>query len=108
MATRSRPQRTFRNRLLNNLPPATQRRLRKHLAEVTLSQRDALHEPGRPFRYVYFPETAMASLLTVLKDGTHTEVASIGSEGIVGSRRFWARRQVFAVPSANFQAQRGA
>jgi len=88
MATRSQPQRSFRNRLLNNLPPATQRRLRKHFKEVTLSQRDSLHEPGKPLRYVYFPETAVAALLTVLKDGTHTEVASIGCEGMVGLSAF--------------------
>lgn len=88
MAIRSRPKNGFRNRLLRSLPPATQRRLRQHLTEVTLSQRDALHEPGKPFRYVYFPETATVALLTVLKDGTQTEVASIGFEGIVGLSAF--------------------
>lgn len=84
MTLRSKPKNGFRNRLLNSLPPPALRRLRKHLKEVTLSRRDSLHEPGKPFRYVYFPETAMASLLTVMKDGTQTEVASIGREGMVG------------------------
>ena len=92
MATRSLTKPKFRNRLLKNLPPATQRRLRKHLEVVTLSQRDSLHEPGKPFRYVYFPETAMATLLTVLKDGAHTEVASVGCEGIVGLSAFLGAR----------------
>lgn len=80
----SKPKNGFRNRLLQRLPLATRRRLRKHLKEVTFSQRDSLHEAGQPLRYVYFPETAMASLLTVMKDGTQTEVASIGCEGMVG------------------------
>lgn len=80
----SEPKNGFRNRLLKRLPLSAIRRLRPHLKEVTLARRDPLHEPGKPFRYVYFPETAMASLLTVLKDGTHTQVAAIGSEGMVG------------------------
>lgn len=59
------------------------RALRPHLKEVTLELRDLVHEPGELMRYVYFPETALISLLTVLKDGTNTEVASIGRDGIV-------------------------
>ena len=80
----SKPKNGFRNRLLKNLPLATLRRLRPHLKEVTFGLRDPLHEPGDTFRYVFFPETALIALLTVLKDGTHTEVASIGNDGIIG------------------------
>ncbi len=80
----SRQKNGFKNRILKRVPPSRLRRLRKHLKEVTLARRDALHEPNTSFRYVYFPETAMVSVLTVLNDGTETEVASIGSEGIVG------------------------
>ncbi|MBA2585028.1 MAG: Crp/Fnr family transcriptional regulator [Chthoniobacterales bacterium] len=103
MTLRSKPKNGFRNRLLNGLPPPALRRLRKHLKEVTLSRRDSLHEPGKPFRFVYFPETAMASLLTVLKDGTQTEVASIGREGMVGLPAFLgakrsARRAICQMP----------
>lgn len=85
---RSAPRTDSRNRLLNGLPPSALRRLQKQLKEVTLVRRDSLYEPGKPFRYVYFPETAMISLLTVMRDGTHTEVASIGCEGMVGLPAF--------------------
>jgi len=88
MTPGSKSRSDFRNRLLKVLPAPTQSRLRKQLKEVTLSQRDSLHEPGKPMRYVYFPETAMISLLTVMQDGTHTEVASIGCEGMVGLTAF--------------------
>lgn len=88
MTPRSKSPTSFRNRLLNNLPAATQRRLRRSLREVTLSQRDSLHEPGKLSRYVYFPETAIVALLTVSRDGTQTEVASIGCEGMVGLTTF--------------------
>lgn len=89
MKSRSTPPgKEFQNRLLRGLPPVTQRRLRRDLTKVTLSRRDSLHEPGKAFRSVYFPETAMASLLTVMKDATHTEVASTGREGMVGLSAF--------------------
>lgn len=74
----------FKNHLLKRLPASTIRRLRKGLKEVTLARRDVLHEPNRPYRHIYFPETAMVSLATVLQDGTETEIASIGCEGMLG------------------------
>jgi len=72
------------NRLLKRLPPAIMRRLRRNLKEVALTPGFPLHEPRRPLRYVYFPETGTASIRTVLKDGTETEVATVGREGLVG------------------------
>lgn len=84
MRTISQPQHALKNRILKRLPPPAIRRLRKHLKEVTLAQRDRLDEPNKPIRYVYFPETAMLSLSTVLQDGTETDVGSIGCEGFLG------------------------
>lgn len=81
-----------RNQILKRLPPSKLSRLHKHLKEVTLARRDLLHEPGKPFRYVYFPETAMVSLMTVLKNGVQTEVASIGCEGVVGLPVFFGSK----------------
>jgi hypothetical protein len=37
---------------------------------------------------VYFPDTAVVSLLTTMDDGTTVEVANIGNEGIVGLPAF--------------------
>ncbi len=79
-------------RILKRLPAAALRQLQPHLKEVALARLDSLHEPGKPFRYVYFPETAMASLMTVLKDGRRSEVAAIGCEGIVGLPVFLGAR----------------
>ncbi len=81
----SRPrQELVKNRILKSLPLASQRRLLRDLEEVHLSRRDVLQEPGGPLRYVYFPETAILSLSTVLQDGSETEVGSIGCEGMAG------------------------
>lgn len=80
----SKPRHGFKNHLLKNLPLGIVRRLRQHLRKVELALRDPIHEPGETMRWVYFPETALISMLTVLKDGTHTEVASVGCDGMVG------------------------
>ncbi len=43
-----------------------------------------LHPVGLPIAQVYFPETGMVSMLTVMKSGEQIETAIIGSEGVVG------------------------
>jgi CRP-like cAMP-binding protein len=40
--------------------------------------------PGRQIRSVYFPVTAVVSLLTTMNDGDAVEIATVGSEGMVG------------------------
>ncbi len=84
--------RGFRNRILRRLPEALLRRLRKDLKEVELGPRDSLYEPNQPGKYVYFPETGAAAIVTVLKDGTETEVATVGYEGMVGLPAFSGAR----------------
>ncbi len=51
--------------------------------DLTLGQ--VLHEPRGPREYVYFPVTAVVSLLYVLADGDMTELCVIGNEGVVGT-----------------------
>lgn len=74
----------FKNRILQRLSRSLLEELKPHLTEVTLERRDSIYEPGDPFRHVYFPESAMISLMTVLQDGRRSEVAAVGSEGMVG------------------------
>jgi CRP-like cAMP-binding protein len=49
---------------------------------------DTLCESGAPMRYVYFPTTAIVSLLYVTENGASAEVAVVGNEGIVGVSLF--------------------
>ncbi len=51
---------------------------------VTLSPGQILHQPHAARRYVYFPVTAVVSMLYVLSDGDTTELCVIGNEGVVG------------------------
>jgi CRP-like cAMP-binding protein len=47
-----------------------------------------LHEPGIPVQRLYFPETAIISLQNRLADGTCTEIAMVGKEGVIGIAPF--------------------
>jgi CRP-like cAMP-binding protein len=72
------------NQLLAALPDAVRQRWDHHLHGIELSQGLALHKPGSPPSYVYFPTTAIVSLLYVTEMGTSAEVAVVGNEGMVG------------------------
>jgi CRP-like cAMP-binding protein len=67
--------------------------LEPHLRDITLKQYDILQDADAPIQYVYFPVTAMISLLTILKTGEAIEIAAIGREGAVGTK-FGARPQL--------------
>lgn len=43
-----------------------------------------LYESGGSLAYVYFPLTAIVSLLYVMENGASAEIAVVGNEGIVG------------------------
>src|SRR5947207_15191142 len=75
---------SFRNRILARLSSADKRRIASKLTRADAVPRDSLYEPNKPFRYVYFAETAVASILNLLEDGTESDVATIGYEGMVG------------------------
>jgi CRP-like cAMP-binding protein len=74
----------FRNRILDGLPAKELSRITKALTEIDAEIRNEIYEPNKPFKHVYFPETAIASVVNVLEDGSEIEVATIGYEGMVG------------------------
>jgi CRP-like cAMP-binding protein len=49
---------------------------------------EVLYESGATLSHVYFPTTAIASLLYVLENGASAEIAVVGKEGIVGVSMF--------------------
>lgn len=73
-----------RNRLLAALPPAEFDRLAPRLEPVALELSRVLFRPEEEISHVYFPVTAIVSLLTNLEDGTGMEVGLVGREGMVG------------------------
>jgi CRP-like cAMP-binding protein len=76
------------NRLLAALSDADWQRWRRHLERVDLRLGQVLYEPGRPQRYAYFPTSAIVSLVHVMSNGASSEIAVVGTEGIVGTSLF--------------------
>ncbi len=80
------------NQLLNALPEADQNRIQHFFQLTQLTQGTVLSEPGTTQSFVYFPISAIISLLYVLEDGSSTEMAVIGREGCVGTPVFMGGR----------------
>jgi CRP-like cAMP-binding protein len=76
------------NRLLAALPDTEFRTLLPQLEFVKLPLGEVLYESGKPIRHVYFPTSAIVSILYELKDGESAEIAIVGNEGIVGISLF--------------------
>jgi CRP-like cAMP-binding protein len=49
---------------------------------------ESLYESGGRLPHVYFPTTAIVSLLYVMQDGASAEIAVVGNEGILGISLF--------------------
>jgi CRP-like cAMP-binding protein len=76
------------NALLEALPDAERARLLSQLESVELPLGTVLYESGDKLTHVYFPTTAIVSLIYVMDDGATTEIAIVGNEGIVGVSLF--------------------
>jgi CRP-like cAMP-binding protein len=49
-----------------------------------MSLGEVIYESGTTLEYLYFPITAIVSLLYVMQDGASAEIAVVGNEGLVG------------------------
>jgi len=76
------------NHLLRALPPAVYERWQKFLEDVELPLGEVLYEPGTVLDHVYFPTTALVSLLYVMEDGASAEIAVVGNDGLLGISLF--------------------
>lgn len=76
------------NRLLATLPEPEYRKLLPHLEPVNLALGQTLHESGGKLNHVFFPTTAIVSLVYVMEDGASAEIAVVGNDGIVGIALF--------------------
>jgi CRP-like cAMP-binding protein len=72
------------NELLRDLPTDERNLVSSKLEPITLKLHDVLHEPGVPFKFGYFPDSGIVSILSVLSNGKSLEVGLIGREGFVG------------------------
>ena len=76
------------NQILAALPPAEWLRWEAELETVDLPLGKVLYESGSQLSHVYFPTTAIVSLLYVMENGASAEIAVAGHEGLVGMALF--------------------
>jgi CRP-like cAMP-binding protein len=77
-----------KNHLLGVLPPEQWARWCAQLEWVDMPLGQVLYESGRTLSHVYFPTTAIVSLLYVMENGASAEIAVVGQEGLVGISLF--------------------
>src|SRR5690349_23746949 len=76
------------NRLLRRLWPADYALMLPHLRRVPLGAGEDISEAGARSRHVFFPETAVLSLIVTMADGAAVEAATVGNEGVIGLAAF--------------------
>jgi CRP-like cAMP-binding protein len=76
------------NRLLGALPAEEFERIRPHLGPISFSLGEVVYESGEHLDYVYFPTSAIISLLYTMENGATAEMGLAGNEGLIGIALF--------------------
>jgi CRP-like cAMP-binding protein len=76
------------NHILGALPDADYARLLPDLELIAMPLGWAVYESGGQMGYLYFPTSAIVSLLYVMENGASAEIAITGNEGVVGISLF--------------------
>jgi hypothetical protein len=88
MAERTQPTMPVENRLLAALPRDEYDRLLPQLQQVSFDLGEVVYEFGGHLDYVYFPTTAIVSLLYTMENGASAEMGLTGNDGVVGIALF--------------------
>lgn len=73
-----------RNRLLAMVPAPERERLVPSMELVDHELKDLLYRENEPIEHVFFPVSGVLSLVSQMADGRAVEVATVGSEGMIG------------------------
>lgn len=76
------------NYLLKALPHDEFTRVESKLEPVSFDLAHVLYESGDKMDFVYFPTTAIVSLLYIMENGATAEIGIVGNDGIVGIALF--------------------
>ena len=76
------------NRLLAALPREEYERILPHLGHVSFKLGGVVYESGGRMEHIYFPTTAIISLLYLMENGASAEMGIAGREGLVGVALF--------------------
>ncbi|MGZ6983084.1 MAG: Crp/Fnr family transcriptional regulator, partial [Ilumatobacteraceae bacterium] len=72
------------NQLMVHLPQSEREHLHALMQIVELKSDQIIQLGGVPIGMVYFPITAVLSLVSILADGSSTELGMVGNEGMTG------------------------
>ena len=78
----------LKNFLLAALPDDEFARVKSKLESVSFKLGEVLYESGDKMDYVYFPTTAIVSLLYVMENGATAEIGIVGNDGLIGVSLF--------------------
>jgi len=76
------------NHLLAALAENEFARLKPDLEPVLLPLGKVIYESGEQLEYIYFPTTAIISLLYIMENGSTAEIGMAGNDGLVGIALF--------------------
>lgn len=72
------------NKILLALPDKEFESIRPHLEFIQFPDHLNLHQPHRPVKFSYFPDTGLISLVIDMKDGKSVEAGLLGNDGASG------------------------
>jgi hypothetical protein len=84
MMPEHQPDDPTQNRLLAALPADVRERLQPDLELVPLALGKVIYEAHDALSHVYFPTTAIVSLLYTMENGSTAEMGIVGCDGVVG------------------------
>src|SRR4051812_47790730 len=101
------------NKILSALPIAEVENIRTNATLTPLGRREVLYQPQRPIESVYFLEDGIVSLVSMMRDGSGVETATIGREGMVGMPVFHgmnstAEQAIIQVPGQAYRMEAAA
>jgi CRP-like cAMP-binding protein len=82
------------NQILAVLPSEIYQRLLPDLECIPLRLGQQIYAAGETLKYVYFPATAIVSLLYTMEDGRSAEIGIVGNDGVLGIAVFMGGESV--------------
>jgi CRP-like cAMP-binding protein len=88
MSAAHNPNDALKNYLLAALPVDDFKRIQSKLEPAFYKLGEVLYESGDKMDYVYFPTTAIISMLFIMENGATAEIGIVGNDGVLGMALF--------------------
>ncbi len=88
MSAAANPNDALKNHLLAALPSDEFVRVKSKLEPLSFKLGEVLYESGDKMDYVYFPTTAIVSMLYIMENGATAEMGMVGNDGLSGIALF--------------------